>query len=95
MQKDGHNNAIVRILEYVKTVIEADLEEAMVTKERYTQGLLPVLRTIDQDRWGDKQTVDIHVEQQIQVVLPTGGKLRQRMINAGVDVPALPAPDDT
>ena len=88
-------DAVVHLLGYYATLMEAQLEQWLTDRHHATAGVIRALEVCDPDRWVQSTKVDISVTQQIQVVLPTGGKLRQRMINAGVDVPALPAPTDT
>ena len=80
------NKGMTAMLDYYVTLMEEQLEERLDDRRYATQGVLAAVRAIDPDKWGDHKKLDIAVQAQMSVVLPTGGKLKQRMIDAGVTI---------
>ena len=77
---------IVATLDIMKSHIENQLESKLTDREHATAGVIRALQAINRDRWGEKQTVDIEVKQQISIVVDQGSVLEKRFINAGVTI---------
>ena len=82
IKKDS--TAIVGLLSYYETAIEAQREAMMTDRQYATAGVIKGLQAIDRDKWGDKTEVSHDIKQQISVIVQPGSALAERMDKAGV-----------
>ena len=88
--KSADPDKIAAILAYYETILESQ-REAMLTDRSYaTQGVIRGLQALDREKWGDKQTVDIAVQQQISIALDPDSQLAKRLNSAGVTIDQHP-----
>jgi len=84
LDKTKASSAIVGVLEYYQTLMEADKESKLQSKEYATSGIVFALK--NQHGWTDTQHVEHTGQAPIQIAITSDSPLRGRLERAGVIV---------